>query len=280
MRRPPRAIILLYHNVVPDDYEVGGESPLHVRLSDFLEQIDWARKHFDPVDLDGIREATRTRRPSFAVTFDDAYEGCVSLGIPELVERGVPSALFVAPGLLSAGHPWWDRFGADLDRTLGDKSFRQRALSEGRGEEEAVTKLATESGLAPGAPGPLEAIASTEEIVRLGNEPLVSIAAHSWSHCNLAQRDDPRLGAELNDPQAWFRDHGIPAKPWLAYPYGLVSPEVIAGAKTAGYDTGVLASGGGIADIAALDPLLLPRISIPRGLSLDGFRLRMRGVLR
>ena len=137
-RRRRRPAILAYHNVVPDDTPLQGDRSLHVPLSRFRQQLDLLRETHDVVPLDSLREsdATAKERPVAAITFDDAYRGAVTTAVAELVKRGVPGTIFVAPGLLGDRSFWWDDLAHGANG-LSD-SLRRKALEELGGREAAI----------------------------------------------------------------------------------------------------------------------------------------------
>lgn len=272
-----RALVLLYHNVVPDDYPVRGEEALHLKLSDFQAQLDWISAEFRVLPLDRLDPMSNGEHPTLSITFDDAYRGALELAIPELLARNLPCTIFVAPGILGSSGVWWDVFSRHLHSPGDFGTFRDLALTRSSGVHDLVEKEATRLGLEPGSLGRFEGIASLEILRACADHPLVSLAAHSWSHPNLAACRSQRLAAELDRPGPWLRKHGLTMRPWIAYPYGLSSPSVREAAVRRGYVWGFAASGGWIRAGDPVDRLCLPRLSIPRGLSLNGFKLRLAG---
>ena len=103
--------------------------------------------------------------------------------------------------------------------------------------------------------------------------------AHSWTHPNLARVGPTALHAELARPLAWLRLFGERALAWLAFPYGCTSPAVQVAARDAGYVAGLRVEGGWL-PAGAAQPLGLPRINVPAGLTDAGFTLRTAGILR
>src|SRR2546422_8966546 len=87
IRRPPRSTLFPYttllrtHAIVP------------------LEEV--------------LTPAPSGRRPRVAITFDDAYQGAIAIGVEELARRGGPAALFVVPAFGGGGSFWWEPLGRD-----------------------------------------------------------------------------------------------------------------------------------------------------------------------
>jgi peptidoglycan/xylan/chitin deacetylase (PgdA/CDA1 family) len=105
------------------------------------------------------------------------------------------------------------------------------------------------------------------------------LASHTWSHPNLAALEPAELTAELTRPLAWLRDGFPEPLAVLAYPYGRSSPQVEAAAAAAGYRAALRIDGGWLRSGRGRTHAL-PRLNVPSGLSLQGFRLRTAGLLR
>jgi len=133
-----RAIILAYHNIVPDGVTSFGERALHIPVTEFGWQLDHITRRFDVVSLGRLLRVPSaggaSGRPRVAITFDDAYRGTIAIGLPELVSRGLPGTVFVPPGLLGGRYFWWDLLA---DRTNGslEPVVRAHLLEAARGDE-------------------------------------------------------------------------------------------------------------------------------------------------
>ena len=107
----------------------------------------------------------------------------------------------------------------------------------------------------------------------------ITLGSHSWNHPNMTAVDRECLERELAAPQEWlqrrFPDHSIP---WFSYPFGLENPEVREAARMAGYDAAVRVAGGWFTPPGE-DPMALPRLNIPAGISRKGFLLRLSGLV-
>ncbi len=274
-----RAVVLAYHNVVSDDWTDGCDRSLHLRRADFAAQLDILQATHDVVPLGTLLDFTASAhdRPRAAITFDDAYHGAITVGLPELTRRGLPATVFVTPGFVGGRAFWWDelaRPGRGVDPRL-----RAAALETLGGDDRAVRAWAAARG-DPVQRAPLEArTSSLDELRAAARNGLVTLGAHSWTHPNLTHTDDERLARELSEPLAWLHDRfGPSAVPFLAYPYGNFDGRVIHATAAAGY-TAAFAIDGGCVPSPIGNPLAIPRINIPAGLSPDGFALRSMGLL-
>ena len=273
-----RALILAYHNVVPDDAPSGGDRSLHLPRSRFAEQLDLLARLCRVVPLDALLEPPEPSdpRPRAAVTFDDAYRGTVTVGVEELARRDLPGTIFVAPGLLDGRAVWWDVLAASGGGGLAP-AVRERGLGEFRGEDDAIRRWASGAGLAAAPAAPLPVVASEDELRAAADYPLLTLASHSWSHANLSRLDEAALRTELSEPLPWLRERYPRVIPWLAYPYGLASPAVRE-AAAGWYGAAVLSTGGWLPRQSP-DRFALPRLNVPAGLSLSGFVLRISALV-
>lgn len=279
-----RGLILAYHNVVPDGEPERGDPSLHLPLGRFGEQMEILRESYAVVTLEEllrisggeIRREDRSERPRVAITFDDGYRGALLLGVPELVRRGLPATVFVAPALLGDRTLWWDLFGSALRSERGS-AFRRAALEEHRGEVEAVREWARSEGWREEDPGPYRRTATADELRWACDQPGIDVGSHSWSHPNLARLANGEVRTELERSFRWLADRFPDVIPWLAYPYGLFGPGTERAATELGYRAALRVNGGWLPRRPER-VYSLPRLSVPAGLSLDGFRLRLAGI--
>jgi peptidoglycan/xylan/chitin deacetylase (PgdA/CDA1 family) len=269
-RRRRQGLVLAYHNVVPAGTS-GGDRSLHLDFDRFRRQMDSLERGPRVLGLEDGAGSTEGE-PVVVITFDDAYAGAVTLALPELAARGLPATLFVAPGLLDRGAPWWDRLAVD---GAVPEHLRTRCLEELGGETARID--AQIPARLSGGPAAL-AIATREQLHQVAGLRGLTLGAHSWSHPNLCTQNDRTLREELTLPLAWLKEtFPEQSRPWIAYPYGYSNPEVRRAAKECGYEAGFAVTGGW--STRADDPLVLPRLNIPAGLSDEGFRARLAGWL-
>ena len=274
-----RALILAYHNIVPDGGSVGGDRSLHLPRGRFAEQLDLLASLCHIVPLESLLEVgdRSDARPRVALTFDDAYRGTMTLGVEELARRELPATVFVAPGFVGGSSFWWDDL-AEPGREGPAPEVRRRGLAEFGGEDAAIRRWAAASAIPSHPPEPLANVASEEELQVATRSPLLTLASHSWSHPNLSTLPDADLRVELARPLAWLRERFPLVIPWLAYPYGISSPEVERAAAVT-YRAAVCIDGGWLPR-RPRNWYALPRLNVPAGLSASGFVLRISSLLR
>jgi peptidoglycan/xylan/chitin deacetylase (PgdA/CDA1 family) len=275
-RLGPEPLILAYHNILPDDAEPGYDRSLHLARSTFAAQLNVLQDTCEVIPLDRALESTPADRPQVVVTFDDAYQGAVTVGLEELVRRGLPATYFVAPGFVGGKAFWWDMLAARGASVLSD-SLRDHALDVERGDTERVRAWAVSQGMELGEPGRAARCATEEELRECANQTGMTVGSHTWSHFNLTNLADAELNNELERPLHWLRERFSRVSSWLSYPYGLTSPRVEKAARDVGYSAAVRVSGGRM-NLGSANRYAIPRLNVPAGLSLDGFRLRLAGL--
>ncbi|MDT8368307.1 MAG: polysaccharide deacetylase family protein [Longimicrobiales bacterium] len=283
-----RTLVLAYHNVVPSGLEPGGDRSLHLPLDDFRRQMDHLVRYADVVPLpemaarpdstSGRREpASPSDRPRVVVTFDDGYRGAVRDGLDAMVERNLPATLFVAPALLGNQIPWWDAL-ADPAGGLRP-GLREELLGRLKGRTSAIRAWARQEGVAFHAAPEARRTVTTDELVRAAARPGITVGAHGWSHVALTALSPWEIAQEIARCHRWLGEKVAKNIPWIVYPYGLASTLVEEVVRERGYRGGFLVGGAWLTEGAAESGarLHLPRLTVPAGLSLDGFRARLAG---
>jgi peptidoglycan/xylan/chitin deacetylase (PgdA/CDA1 family) len=276
-RRRHRALILAYHNVVPDQESREGDTSLHLTQSQFAAQLDFLLEHYDVVTLDEAISGRSPKRSPVVVTFDDAYRGAMTVGLHELERRSLPATVFVSPGLLGQS-TWWDVLSGPDGSGLSDDT-RSLVLDRHAGLHPPAADLPA-TPHAGWEPGHNKRIIDEDGMTLAAQYAKLTVASHAWSHPNLAQLHNTVLVEQLEKPIAWLAERFQGRfRPWLAYPYGLFSEETRNAAQRVGYEF-AFAVTGGPTPIPPVDLHAIPRFNIPAGISLPGFALRLSGVSR
>ncbi len=275
-----RALVLAYHNIVPAGERPAGDRSLHLPLERFCKQLDLLESTCDTVPLASLLEPNGAvgGRPRLAITFDDAYRGAVTVGVPELVRRGLPATIFVAPAFVGGGDFWWDALSDPATGVLpGD--LRRRALTEQRGDDGQIRAWAAEIGVPMRRLPAYSTCASEHELAAAAGLGNITVASHSWGHQDLRALSRGDLARQLEVSLGWLRERYNKATiPWLSYPYGLSSPAVARAAAANGYAAAVENTGGRMRH-GVLERFSVPRLNVAAGLSVDGLALRIAGVL-
>ncbi len=268
----PGPVVMAYHNVIPAGEMPRGESSLHLLVDRFATQMRWLAARFRMVPLGEIAMALATgpaRQRLAAVTFDDAYRGVLSHGIPVLKQLGIPATIFVvesAPETL--GPFWWDALAE------ARPSLDRKALREAWGGNGSAIFGAT--GVDPDSIRlPEEYLPANWEMLRRAQSPLVDIGAHSRTHPMLTTLSPQALNDELRGARDLIGKHLDSAPEGLAYPYGDWNEGVVVAAAQAGYRYAVTTDRRWVA--SPRDPLRLPRQTISSGMTLPAFAAAASG---
>ena len=280
-RNRPSVLILAYHNIVPRGEHVVGDISLHIDQQAFADQLDFVLERHKIIPLtSALEHGADSHRPRVVITFDDAYSGTMTAGIEELKKRGLPATIFVPPGLLGSQGFWWDVLAAGGKDPPLLSDLRTHALLRLQGRGDEILDWASRQQL-PTQSLPEHARPIAEEALLTERFPdHITFGAHTWSHPNLAVLASEDVADELERSHKWLKNRCANYVNWLAYPYGLHSPEVLVLADTM-YKGALLITGGQA--IRRGEPthaqVRTPRVNVPRGLTLDGLALRLSGVL-
>jgi peptidoglycan/xylan/chitin deacetylase (PgdA/CDA1 family) len=276
--RRGRAMILAYHNVVPDEIAGVGDRSLHLPLSAFRRQLDLISRECQPLPLADVlcgRWIPQRGRLPVAITFDDAYRGAVALALPELADRGLAATVFVAPDLLGDRTLWWDALAAGLAGN-GTPDLRTRILELGGGKPEHARALGTSEGVRWQEMSELFRTCTEAELTRVVTKGECTVGSHTWSHASLTNLDENAVAKELARSRSWLRDrYGEAYVDVVSYPFGHWSPSVEKTAESCGYQAALALTKGSIRAGTTTHRFRLPRMNVPAGLSETGMRIRM-----
>ncbi|MGA2055975.1 MAG: polysaccharide deacetylase family protein [Bradyrhizobium sp.] len=223
-------------------------------------------------------------------TFDDGYRDNRDFALPVMREFDAPFTVYVASDFAQGtGNLWWIALemviakasrieaainGATIRIDTSTPSAKNAAFERLHDRLRALPSrddLAREIGALCGRHGiDLAAIChdlcmSWEELKGFAGEPLVSIGAHSVTHCNLAQQPGEIAGQEMATSRARIEDALQRPVLHFAYPYGdrlAAGPREFALAKAAGFNTAITTRPGMIFPESADYPTALPRVSL------------------
>ena len=271
-----QSLILAYHNVVPHGETTGGDRSLHIAQRVFADHLDRLASTHDIVPLEEAiaLEPIRGARPRAALTFDDAYRGAVTAGIAEVVGRGLPATLFVAPAFVGDGVFWWDALAHPAEGL--QPAVRHHVLDNLAGSTaEALAWARREDRQVNEALPAHQRCASLEELAVAERKPGIRVGSHTWSHANLARLGATALRDELERSREWLSTRFTNFSSVLSYPYGLRSAASDDAAQAAGYSAALRVAGGWYAGTGSR--FQIPRVNVPAHLSPRGLALRGAG---
>lgn len=236
------------------------------------------------------RLLNRTFQRRFAAfTFDDGYRDNRDHALPVMREFAAPFTVYVASDFAEGqGWLWWVALeiaiakASSVEATIGGQAVRldtqtasgkqaaydrlhdwMRSLQEHDLKRELAT-LCARQGVDIAAIC-RDLCMSWDELRAFAGDPLVTIGAHTVTHCNLTQQREDVAREELALSRARIEEKlGRPAL-HLAYPYGdraAAGPREFALAASAGFKTAVTTRPGMIFPESASHLTALPRVSL------------------
>lgn len=246
----------------------------------------------DIVSMDEMHYRMKERafgRRFACFTFDDGYRDNRDFALPVMREFGAPFTVYVASDFAShSGRLWWvalERLIARADRieteiagtpvrldcsSLSAKTDAFRAL-QGRLQNmnsadcnRIVSNLCLRHGVNDASIS-AELCMSWDELAPFADDPLVTIGAHTLSHCNLARATTDDAANEMAASRANIQARlGRPAD-HFAYPYGdrtAAAAREFTLARQAGFKTAVTTRPGMLFTENADHLVALPRLSL------------------
>jgi peptidoglycan/xylan/chitin deacetylase (PgdA/CDA1 family) len=223
-------------------------------------------------------------------TFDDGYRDNRDFALPAMREYDAPFTVYVANDFASGtGRLWWVELERvitsteRIDGTIGNTALRLETRTAGQKQiafsriHDLLRGLPDDRDVARELDGlcarysvdqsiiSSELCLSWDELKSFTADPLVTIGAHTVSHCNLAKRSEEQALQEITSSQT--RIEAVLQRPvvHLAYPYGdrnAAGPREFAMTKAAGFSTAVTTRPGMIFPENAEHPTALPRVSL------------------
>ena len=223
-------------------------------------------------------------------TFDDGYRDNRDFALPIMREFDAPFTVYVTSDFAQAtGNLWWvalemviarvSSVEAEIDgvaqridtSTLSAKNTAFERLHDwlralpGRDDlDREIGKLCARSGVDRNKICS-DLCMSWDELKPFADAPLVSIGAHSVTHCNIARQSDEIASQEMTLSRSQIED--VLQRPALhfAYPYGdrrAAGKREFSLARAAGFKTAVTTRPGMIFPESAEYPTALPRVSL------------------
>jgi peptidoglycan/xylan/chitin deacetylase (PgdA/CDA1 family) len=246
----------------------------------------------DIVTMDEVHQRLVERdfaRRFACFTLDDGYRDNRDHALPVMREYDAPFTVYVASDFAAgSGQLWWTALEmtiakADaIEATMGgvasrlDTSTPQakqaafdrlhdwlRTLQEHDLQRE-IAALSARHGVDQAAIC-REHCMSWDELKAFAADPLVTIGAHSITHCNLARQSETIARDELTLSRTRIEDALQRPAIHLAYPYGdkpAAGPREFALARAAGYKTAVTTRPGMVFPESAGHMTALPRVSL------------------
>jgi peptidoglycan/xylan/chitin deacetylase (PgdA/CDA1 family) len=287
--------IFMLHHVRPR--RDGSFQPnAHLEVTpDFLREMLMHLRAHD-IEIIGIDELQRRLRERdtghrFACfTFDDGYRDNRDFALPVMREFGAPFTIYVTSEFAEgSGRLWWialEQVVARADRIeveIGGvptrldtgsaagkcAAFRRlqdwlRALPGEHDLRREMSVLCARHGVDEAAIAS-DLCLSWHEWRGLDSEKLITVGAHTLSHCNLAKQSEALARSEMADSRSRIEAELQRPVQHMAYPYGdrsAAAAREFALAAAAGFKTAVTTRPGMIFPENAAHPTALPRVSL------------------
>ncbi len=241
----PRAVILMYHRVLPNDTPPPDalDRGLGVTQERFEQHLSLIAARHRFLALDDLPRHLQSKEPmGVVITFDDGYRDTLELALPVLEKYRAPATVFVSTRYPDGDcRVWWLEL-VELLRELPRLQFRwqDRDLAfELRNEAErreafTVLRDLMLGGLSPEQqeklmdmlrqgrpPRRYDELFMTWEMLReLAGHPGIAIGAHTMGHVNLAALDPDRARDEIMGARERLEQMLQCQIRHMAYPYG------------------------------------------------------------
>jgi peptidoglycan/xylan/chitin deacetylase (PgdA/CDA1 family) len=255
---------------------------IHLRALDIdIVTMDEAHRRLDAQDFS---------RPFACFTLDDGYRDNRDFALPVMREFDAPFAVYVASDFAEGtGRLWWIALEMAIAKAssievpiggvatrfdTGTPSAKQAAFARLHdwlwalpGEHDLqriISALCARHGIdEAGIAGDL--CMSWDELRRFADDPLVTIGAHSVTHCNLARQSEATAAFEIEASRARIEAALQRQVAHFAYPYGnriAAGPREFALVRTAGFKTAVTTRPGMLFPESAGHLTALQRVSL------------------
>lgn len=262
-------LVICYHRVVQnfDDAATRAMPSLLVSTSMFAKQLDWLAHHFDMVSLEEILQGPQDRegkpqRRQATITFDDGYADFYWNALPILLEKKIPSSLFVVTDLVGTSRlqthdelylllsHWFaqshdgknipeDTLTLQMEAALAlhsDPYHAARHLLSTFSQREVMTMIALLQDRVHVSTQSLREFQSVSwSMLKTMIEQGVTVGSHTSSHVLLPHHEQQRVMQELQGSrEAMEAELGVPCR-FLAYPDGQFNERIAGAAEEAGY---------------------------------------------
>lgn len=288
------AVFMLHHVRPPREAEFQPNRHLEVAPEFLRVTLEHLRSHdIDVISMDEVHERLlqgRFARRFAAFTFDDGYRDNRDFALPVLREFDAPATIYVASDFAEGtGLLWWTALEAviakaeQIDVQMGGSAV-SFDTSTPAAKQAAFDRLHDWLRMLPGEHDLQREIASLcarhdvdaaalcrglclswDELRPLSDDPLVTIGAHSITHCNLAKQREEIAAQEINVSRE--RIEHVLQRPvlHLAYPYGdrhAAGDREFTLARAGGFKTAVTTRPGMLFSESIGHLTALPRVSL------------------
>jgi peptidoglycan/xylan/chitin deacetylase (PgdA/CDA1 family) len=260
----PPPIILCYHRIFQPETD---PHLLSVSAEHFRQQLEVVKRVAQPLSLDQLSDTMEREnfpRRGVVITFDDGYLDNLESALPILREAGLPATIYVATGYVGTDLERLTLGAAKLSKILrlhingrirewdvesafdsgrewnvlasGHRNSRQRLFCDlhaalrplAQPLQDDVLQQLRRLSRTPSAARPSYRCMSMSELETLAAEPLITLGAHSISHCDLDFRTRAEQQAEIAGSKHQLEKSIGRLVEHFSYPYGSFNDESLA----------------------------------------------------
>jgi peptidoglycan/xylan/chitin deacetylase (PgdA/CDA1 family) len=273
-------VIFMLHHVRPRrDAEFQPNRHLEVEPEFLRAMLSHLRsRDIDIVTMDEVHQRLVERRFSrrFACfTLDDGYRDNRDFALPVMREFDAPLTVYAASDFAEgSGRLWWialemviaraDAIEAGIGGVATRLDAATPAAKQAAFDRREIAALCARHGIDETMIG-RDLCMSWDELKAFAGDPLVTIGAHTVTHCNLAKQSKEIVHQEMAISRARIEDALQRPVQHLAYPYGdrnAAGAREFALAHAAGFKTAVTTRPGMLFPESADHLTALPRVSL------------------
>lgn len=277
-----RVVVLMYHGVMPDEVAEAEGDSLQVRASDFRQQMEFLKSHYEVCSLHDAycRLGEPGPKPRAVVTFDDGYANNYLTAFPILKELGIPATIFVVTGRTGTNQMfWWDRLHLATRGTAAVEAGFTHTLKRLRPHaiEQQIDDYLRRHGLTVD-PTPVECyrVLNRDEIAAMAASGLIEFGCHTHDHQSMHILSRQELEATVHDSNASLEAWAGPVR-YFAAPYGDYDEVHVPGLRQFGFELALSTDEGFLSSTS--DPFRIPRLGIDRDCPLAKFACIASGLM-
>ena len=295
--RPGRAVILMYHRILPGDEaaRVFSDTSIIVHEDSFAAQMKFLSEHYRVIPLDDLAARIASNRSlpdrAVAVTFDDGWADNYQYAFPILKAYGIPATIFLTSGFIGQKRIFWqEELRFLLTRMTASPDWQQDWPEFKKAQPQPVKDVLNKTGTGGNRDLLIAALKNTSPDTRRAfldnlsgflHNPRppyethgfldwtriremksagISFGAHSVNHTILTAVGRDEAWRELSESKAQIEAALDAPVTGLAYPNGNYNREMLEMVRACGYGHAVTTEEATISP--QTDPLALGRLNV------------------
>ena len=279
---PDSVAVLMYHGVMPDEVTAAEGDSLQVRASDFRQQMEYLKEHYEVCSLHEAhsRLSKRGPKPRAVVTFDDGYANNYLTAFPILRELGIPATIFVVTGKIGTNNVfWWDRLHLATRGTVPVGVAFTDSLKRVRPQvvEDQADGYLRRLGLEVNyAETPYYRVLNRDQISEMAASGLIEFGCHNHDHEPLNTLHWQEIEATLKESTDYL-EALVGKVRYFAAPYGEYHNYTFPSLRLFHFELALSTEEGFLS--AASDRFRIPRLGIERDITIEEFTCVTSGVI-